>query len=441
MSRMPQLPRRLYVYVATITVLALAMTVVVFRTTPTPTARDWTAVLIFGSLAAVATLLKYRSYSDRTGATMALLPLMSACVLAPNGASMLVVIAVETISEVVVEREVVKKVFNIAHHTLAIAIALTLYRMAGGESLHDFTVSSVIPFAVFYTSAKLLDKFFVSIVLGIVTNRPWHREFYRMQGTLVFEMLGMPMAFLFALAYVFVPPMLTVLFALPLIALRQVYKQHADLVKSHEELLQVMVGAIEARDPYTSGHSRRVARYAQTIATIAGIHERLVQRIAMAAMLHDVGKIHEEFAPILRKPDRLTGEEFAIMQTHAAKGATLVAKATSLADLVPAVRHHHERWDGAGYPDRLVARTIPLTARVIALADTIDAMTTSRPYRGALTADEVFIEIEAESGRQFDPGLVVHVLSTTGRAVLGRLLEEERAVAHEVLEIAGWMAA
>jgi HD-GYP domain-containing protein (c-di-GMP phosphodiesterase class II) len=119
--------------------------------------------------------------------------------------------------------------------------------------------------------------------------------------------------------------------------------------------------------------------------------------------LHDVGKIHEEFAPILRKPSRLSPEEFAVMATHAEKGAALVAKVTQFEDLVPAVRSHHEAWNGSGYPMKLTGDSIPLWARVIALADTIDAMTTDRPYREALDADAVRVEIARQSGRQFDP--------------------------------------
>src|ERR1035437_419805 len=148
-----------------------------------------------------------------------------------------------------------------------------------------------------------------------------------------------------------------------------------------------MVAAIEARDPYTSGHSQRVAEYSRIVAHAAGLGARAAARAHTAALLHDVGKIHEEFAPILRKAGRLDEAEFAIMRLHSEKGAVLVAKVTQFRDLVPAVRSHHEAWDGSGYPDKLTGERIPLWARVITFADTIDAMTTDRPYREALTAD------------------------------------------------------
>jgi HD-GYP domain-containing protein (c-di-GMP phosphodiesterase class II) len=126
--------------------------------------------------------------------------------------------------------------------------------------------------------------------------------------------------------------------------------------------------------------------------------------------LHDVGKIHEIYAPILRKPDKLTSEEWVIMKTHPIKSAELVSTVSQLRDLVDPVRHHHENWDGSGYPNGLAGEAIPLWARIITIADTIDAMMTDRPYRKALTVDLVRIELASMAGRQFDPNLCVALL-------------------------------
>jgi putative nucleotidyltransferase with HDIG domain len=191
--------------------------------------------------------------------------------------------------------------------------------------------------------------------------------------------------------------------------LRQLYKTNRQLETVNEEMLQLMVAAIEARDPYTSGHSQRVAEYSRIVAEAAGLGSRATERVRIAALLHDVGKIHEEFAPILRKPGRLDDAEFAIMRSHSEKGAALASKVTQFRDLVPAIRSHHEAWDGSGYPDRLVGERIPLWARIIAFADTIDAMTTDRPYREALTAETVREEVRAQAGRQFDPRIAMEL--------------------------------
>ena len=141
-----------------------------------------------------------------------------------------------------------------------------------------------------------------------------------------------------------------------------------------------------------------------------GLSNRKCERLATAALLHDVGKIHEIYAPILRKPDKLTSEEWAIMKTHPIKSAELVDTVSQLKDLVLPVRHHHENWDGTGYPDQLAGEAIPLWARIITIADTIDAMTTDRPYRKALTVDLVRIELASMAGRQFDPNMCVALL-------------------------------
>jgi len=173
-----------------------------------------------------------------------------------------------------------------------------------------------------------------------------------------------------------------------------------------------MVKAIEARDPYTSGHSRRVSHYSTLIARAIGLTAKEVERIGTAALLHDVGKIHEIYAPILRKPDKLTPDEWAIMQTHPIKSAELVATVSHLKDLIAPVRGHHENWDGSGYPDGLAGEGIPLASRVILFADTIDAMTTDRPYRKALTETQVRAELLKFRGTQFDPNLCDQLLGS-----------------------------
>jgi HD-GYP domain-containing protein (c-di-GMP phosphodiesterase class II) len=132
-----------------------------------------------------------------------------------------------------------------------------------------------------------------------------------------------------------------------------------------------------------------------------------VEHVETAALLHDVGKIHEEFAPLLRKEARLTDSETALMQTHAARSAELVGIISKFRGFIQdSVRHHHERWDGRGYPDGLAGDSIPIGARIILVSDTIDAMTTDRPYRKRLSLDVVIVELQKCRGTQFDPHIV-----------------------------------
>ena len=136
------------------------------------------------------------------------------------------------------------------------------------------------------------------------------------------------------------------------------------------------------------------------------LSEKQIDRLATAALLHDVGKIHEIFAPILAKPGKLTAEERAIMESHPVKGAELVRISSYLRDTFEPIRHHHEAWDGSGYPDALAAEAIPVFSRVIAIADTIDAMASDRPYRRGLSSGKIRAEIVRMGGIQFDPAML-----------------------------------
>jgi HD-GYP domain-containing protein (c-di-GMP phosphodiesterase class II) len=211
---------------------------------------------------------------------------------------------------------------------------------------------------------------------------------------------------------------------LPLVAVRQLYRTTIELTSVTEELLDLMVAAIEARDPYTSGHSKRVANASTIIARAAGLSSAQVERVTVAALLHDVGKIDEAFAPILAKEGRLTPEEWALMKRHPVRSAELVGMLTSLRDVVAPVRHHHENWDGTGYPDGLRGEDIPLTSRIIMFADTLDAITTDRPYRRALGMAEARSEFVKFKGRQFDPNLCDIVLSPEVWDELYRAIEQ-----------------
>jgi putative nucleotidyltransferase with HDIG domain len=198
---------------------------------------------------------------------------------------------------------------------------------------------------------------------------------------------------------------------MPILGIRQLHTTNLELEQTNRELLELMIKSIEARDPYTSGHSRRVHDYALIIARALGLHSKAVEEIGTAALLHDVGKIYDKYAPILMKDSRLSPEEWAIVKQHPVDGAELVATMTKLRDVVPAVRHHHENWNGTGYPDGLAGENIPLASRVIMLADTLDAMTTKRPYRNPLSEEDVRDEFVRCRGQQFDPVMVDKLLS------------------------------
>jgi putative nucleotidyltransferase with HDIG domain len=167
----------------------------------------------------------------------------------------------------------------------------------------------------------------------------------------------------------------------------------------------VLAQAVELRDDYTGNHTQRVTRYATMLGERLELPDDQLELIKIGGPLHDIGKIGIDDA-ILRKPGRLTGDEYKIMQTHTVKGAEILSSIPEMEPIIPIVRSHHERWDGNGYPDRLAGEETPLLARIVAVADAFDAMTSNRPYHENMKGKPpawAFAEVEAQRGKQFDP--------------------------------------
>lgn len=183
---------------------------------------------------------------------------------------------------------------------------------------------------------------------------------------------------------------------------REIRAKTEKLSRAYIQIVQALAASVDAKDRYTHGHSSRVAKYAREIAARAGFSEAEQDAIYMMGLLHDVGKIGISDA-IINKAGRLTDGEFAQIKTHPAVGAEILEKITDLPELKTGARWHHERYDGRGYPDGLAGEEIPEVARIIAVADTYDAMTSNRSYRGQLPQAQVRAEIARCSGSQFDP--------------------------------------
>ncbi|HQY88590.1 MAG TPA: HD domain-containing protein, partial [Tepidisphaeraceae bacterium] len=169
-------------------------------------------------------------------------------------------------------------------------------------------------------------------------------------------------------------------------------------------LLHSLTSAVDAKDAYTCGHSQRVALFGREIARRANFSEALCERVYMAGLLHDVGKIGVSEA-VLQKPGKLTDAEFEEIKKHVEIGAKILKDVKQVEDLIPGVRNHHERYDGRGYPDKLAGQDIPLHGRILCVADCFDAMTSNRTYRRALPIEVAMMEIRRCSGTQFDPML------------------------------------
>jgi len=198
--------------------------------------------------------------------------------------------------------------------------------------------------------------------------------------------------------------------------LKELDSSYKELKEIYEGMIHSFVNAIDAKSPWTKGHSERVTAYSVSVARELGIKERDIDMLRMAALLHDVGKIGT-YDVILDKPGELTDEEFALIRMHPVRGEEILKPIKQLRALLPIVRHHHERLDGSGYPDGLKNDEIPFFSKIICIADSFDAMTDDRPYRASPSREYAISELTRCRGTQFDPQAVdafLHVLSENG---------------------------
>jgi len=198
-------------------------------------------------------------------------------------------------------------------------------------------------------------------------------------------------------------------------------------------LLHSLTSAVDAKDAYTCGHSERVAVLAKELSLRAGLSDAQAERVYMAGLLHDVGKIGVPES-VLQKTGRLTPEEFEQMKKHPQIGARILRDIKQISDIIPGVMHHHERFDGQGYPTGLTGENIPVMGRIICLADCFDAMTSNRTYRKALPLEVALTEIQRCSGTQFDPLLTESFLKI-GADKFRELLRIQQPQAREMVEL------
>jgi len=222
------------------------------------------------------------------------------------------------------------------------------------------------------------------------------------------------MGFLMAIVYVEVGIVGILLFFLPLLLARRSFELYTKMRKVYLDTIRALAAAIDAKDPYTKGHSERVAETSVALAQELNLSDRDIEDIEYTALLHDIGKIGIA-DKILGKKGSLTNQEYEKIKEHTIMGANIIEPVDFLKNSYEAIYHHHERYDGKGYPDGVKSKDIPVFSRIIAVADAYDAMNSDRPYRKKLNKDKILKELTDQSGKQFDPEVVEALISVLDR--------------------------
>lgn len=420
---MPRFKPRVQLYVALFVALAVLLLVSASWTLPPVAREDFQNALVAFAVLAVASEAAFLRLSIGTStSSVSYIPYLAGLVLLGPAWSMLLAGTAVFFGETIVRRKPPLKItFNVSKEIVSVGAAGWLYVGLGGvPSLSQFHAAPL-AFAVAVASFFVLNSGSTAVAIALSSETTLGASLHRLVGTsLLFDLLSTPLALLLGFLYITLGLAGILVVVVPLFLVRHVHAVNLRLEQANRELLELMVKAIEARDPYTSGHSVRVSRTASLLARQLGLSAKQVEEVETAALLHDVGKIHEQYARLLQKEGPLTPEERALMQTHSVRSYELVRTISSFREgLDVAVRHHHENFDGTGYPDGLRGHDIPLGSRIIMVADTVDAMTTDRPYRRALGFDQVVRELQKYSGIQFDPAVVeAFHKSTAVRALL-----------------------
>jgi putative nucleotidyltransferase with HDIG domain len=338
-----------------------------------------------------------------------------------------------------------KTAFNWATHVLAgVAPALMIHAPSDALLVSNLLVLGVLTLIVgliYFSIDTGLIAVAISLAQGSSLKTTWQEQFrWLFAHYLVLCVMGL----MLSIAYRTLGLPGVLVFSLPAFLTRYAQKQYVERTEENvrelrrmnqelslanqkiasasqairqfnDELFLTLSKIIDARDPDAAGHAAKVADYATAIAVEVGLVER-VEHIRQAALLHDIGKLGIP-ERILHKPARLDAEEYAIIKTHAALGAEFLETCQGLRHLAPLIKHHHERWDGDGYPDGLRGEQIPIEARILAVCDAVDAMASDRPYHQAIALDEIVAELERCAEAQFDPAVVqafMHIAERCG---------------------------
>lgn len=420
---------RLAVLVTTALASVLLITLFFFAT-PSITSSWVVALATLLGLGLLSSILALRVTEAGVTSSTIYIPYLAAIVLAgPAGAGALAAVT-HLIDQALIERKPLDKTaFNTSQTVLAVGTAGLIYSWLGGNpSLTELNVEqSALPFLVSAAAYFLLNRAAVSWIMSLSEYGGVREMWRRILGNVIlFDIAMSPIAFFVAFLFIWLGPWGLVFAVIPILGLRYIYGASIELRQLNRDLLRVLIKTLEAQDPYTSGHSIRVAERAKILAKELGLALPEIHLVETAALLHDIGKIDNQYHDLLRQEGPLTEEQKELIEDHPERGVRIIESVRSLDPKVLGyVKHHHERFDGDGYPDGLEGKEIPLGARIIMVSDTIDAMRKARPYRDALPLVSIRKELLRCRGSQFDPDVV-------DAAIAAGLLDEESEIEIEV---------
>lgn len=400
-------PTRLKGTVAAAVVLAAGgiLLSVLTRSHPLPLA----TLAVLAAIGLLSLVISVRLTEEGSAASVHYLPVLAAAVVAGPAGAVLVAVLSDGAVMAWRPRPPLKTVYNLAQQALAaLAGGGTFVALGGAVGGTGTLAGQLFPFAAASLAYFLVNRTLVTGVVAAESGEPFPEVWRDLDG----GMLPMDVAMSFLALMVAqlhgtwgAPGQLLLL--LPVLGTRLGYVAEGKSRRASRDLLQLVVKSLEAQDPYTSGHSVRVARAARRLARELGLDAREVETVETAALLHDIGKIGVEYAEILTHEGRLTDEQYDLVREHPERGVEILESVESLDPRVlEHVLHHHERWDGKGYPAGLAGEEIPLGARIVGICDAVDAMGSRRSYRSALSASEIRLELRRCTGTQFDPRVV-----------------------------------
>ena len=417
--------RMLQAYIVSVVFFAVLLATLLVPLSPPV---NWPGILLLAALAILTEALGIEIYVKNTSVSTSAAALLGGVLLFGPIAAIVIGPAIAVVATIKYRSPILRFLFNASNHSIGglICAALVIVSTLVFNEISPYAqlCYAIVAAAIVYVSTTMLIAGAMSIDQQLPLLSIWMERF-RWLG-LHYIALGIVA---YALIYSYLTSgMLGILFMLvPLLMLRYSQKQYVDRTEAivlqlrtqnseliqqaaeisllNDEILLVLAKALDLRDPYVSEHSHHVALYAELIARELGLATEHVELVRRAGLLHDIGKLGIPEA-VLYKPARLTDEEYEVIKKHPTVGAELVQGCHSLQSIVPFIRHHHEHYDGKGYPAGLAGTAIPLEARIVGLADAIEAMASDRPYHKAMPLPAIQAEIKRCAGTQFDPAIV-----------------------------------